>query len=108
MNQILIQRFDIYGTLTRAGSINTNGIGVNTTTIDALFSQGSLAVYSNYLFVVNAGSNSWSMFIINPSDATQLTLLSVQPTYGWFPVSVAVNDKYACVLTGGNVTGVRW
>jgi hypothetical protein len=48
------------------------------------------------------------MFIINPSDATQLTLLSVQPTYGWFPVSVAVNDKYACVLTGGNVTGVRW
>jgi hypothetical protein len=58
MNQILIQRFDIYGTLTRAGSINTNGIGVNTTTIDALFSQGSLTVYSNYLFVVNAGSNS--------------------------------------------------
>jgi hypothetical protein len=47
------------------------------------------------------------MFLINPSDAIQLTLISVQPTYGWFPISVAVNDMYACVLTGGNITGIR-
>jgi len=45
--------------------------------------------------------------MINPSDATQLTLLSVEPTNGWFPVSVTVNDMYACVLTGGNITGIR-
>jgi hypothetical protein len=45
--------------------------------------------------------------MINPADATQLTLLSVQTTNGWFPVSVTVNSMYACVLTGGNITGIR-
>jgi 6-phosphogluconolactonase (cycloisomerase 2 family) len=63
-------------------------------------------VYSNYLFAVNPGSNSLSMFTISPSDATQLTLISVQPTNGWFSVSVTANSMYACVLTGGNVTGI--
>ena len=80
---------------------------MNTTNTDPLVSQGSLIVYSNYLFAVNAGSNSLSMFWINPYDATQLTLISTQPTYGWYPVSVTVNDLYACVLTGGNATGIR-
>jgi hypothetical protein len=107
MNQILIQRLNANGQLTVVGAVNTNGTGVNITTPDALFSQDSLTVYSNYLFAVNPGSNSLSMFMINPADATQLTLLSVQPTFGWFPVSVAVNSMYACVLTGGNITGVR-
>jgi hypothetical protein len=45
--------------------------------------------------------------MINPADATQLTLLSVQATFGSYPVSVAVNNMYACVLTGGSVTGIR-
>ncbi len=107
MNQILIQTFNASGQLTMAGAVNTNGTGVNTTSADPLFSQGSLAVYSNYLFAVNPGSNSLSMFMISPSDATQLTLLSVQSTNGWFPVSVTVNSMYACVLTGGTITGIR-
>jgi len=107
MNQILIQTFNASGQLTMAGAVNTNGTGVNTTSTDPLFSQGSLAVYSNYLFAANPGSNSLSMFMISPSDATQLTLLSVQSTNGWFPVSVTVNSMYACVLTGGTITGIR-
>ena len=107
MNQILIHRLNIKGKLTKMGAVSTNGTGVNTSKTDPLVSQGPLIVYSNYLFAVNPGSNSLSMFMINPSDATQLTLLSVQPTNGWFPVSVTVNDMYACVLTGGNITGIR-
>jgi hypothetical protein len=107
MNQILIHRLNITGHLTMVDAVNTNGTGVFTTKTDPLISQGPLIVYSNYLFAVNPGSNSLSMFIINPSDATQLTLLSVQPTNGWFPVSVTVNSMYACVLTGGNITGIR-
>ncbi len=107
MNQILIQTLNANGQLTMVSAVNTNGTGVTTTTPDPLFSQGSLAVYSNYLFAVNPGSNSLSMFMISQSDATQLTLLSVQPTNGWFPVSVTVNSMYACVLTGGNITGIR-
>jgi hypothetical protein len=66
-----------------------------------------MVVFSNYLFVVNAGSNSLSMFMINTMDATQLTLISVQPTFGSFPISVTVNSQYACVLTGGTQTGIR-
>jgi hypothetical protein len=107
MNQILIQSLNASGQLTMINAVNTNGTGVSTTNADPLFSQGSLAVYSNYLFAVNPGSNSLSMFMISPSDATQLTLLSVQPTNGWFPISVTVNSMYACVLTGGNITGIR-
>ncbi|CAF1521943.1 unnamed protein product [Adineta steineri] len=107
MNQILINCLDVNGNLKIIDSINTNGTGVNTTNIDPLYSQGSLTVYSNYLFAVNPGSNSLSMFLINPSDGTQLTLLSVQSTYGLFPISVTVNNMYACVLTGGSITGIR-
>jgi hypothetical protein len=107
MNQILINSLNASGQLSMVSAVNTNGTGVNTTSGDPLFSQGSLAVYSNYLFAVNPGSNSLSMFMISPSDATHLTLLSVQPTNGWFPISVTVNSMYACVLTGGNVTGIR-
>lgn len=107
MNEVIIYRLDKYGKLRLSGRIDTNGVGVNTTATDPLSSQGCMMVYSNYLFVVNPGSNSLSMFIINPMNATDLTLISVEPTYGWFPISVTVNSKYACVLTGGNQTGIR-
>jgi hypothetical protein len=106
-NQVVIQRIDIHGRLTPAGRIDTNGIGVNSTAIDVVPSQGALVVYSNYLFVVNPGSNSLSMFSIDANDATKLTLISVQPTNGVHPISVAVNSKYACVLTSGTQTGIR-
>ena len=107
MNQIIVNRLNASGQLTRVNAVDTNGTGVTTAAADVLLSQGSMAIFSNCLFVVNAGSNSLSMFTISPSDATQLTLLSVQPVNGWFPISVAVNSMYACVLTGGNVTGIR-
>ncbi|CAF2159627.1 unnamed protein product [Rotaria magnacalcarata] len=107
MNHVIIYRLNATGQLTYVNTVNTNGTGMNATVTDPLFSQGSMTVYSNYLFVVNAGSNSLSMFMINTSDATQLTLLSVKPVYGLFPVSVTANYLYACVLTDGNSTGIR-
>ena len=107
MNQVLIHRMNATGYITMVSAISGNGTGVNSTGVDALGSQGSVVVYSNYLFVVNPGSNSLSMFWINPADATQLKLLSVQATMGLFPISVAVNSMYACVLTTGNITGIR-
>jgi len=107
MNEVIIHRMNGSGQLTMVSSISGNGTGVNTTSIDPLVSQGPMVIYSNCLFMVNAGSNSLSMFMINLGDATQLTLVSVKSTFGWFPVSVTVNDMYACVLTGGNITGIR-
>jgi hypothetical protein len=107
MNQIIIHNLSANGQLSMINAVNTNGTGVSTFAADPLFSQGALVVYSNFLFVVNPGSNSLSMFTISPSDATQLTLLSVQPSNGWFPISITVNAMYACVLTGGNITGIR-
>jgi hypothetical protein len=107
MNQVFIYCLNSTGQLTWMSAVNTNGTGVNTTNTDPLFSQGSMMVYSNFLFVVNAGSNSLSMFMMNSADATQLTLISVQATNGLFPISVTVNANYACVLTGGSQTGIR-
>ncbi|KAF3763381.1 hypothetical protein M406DRAFT_230663, partial [Cryphonectria parasitica EP155] len=73
---------------------------------DALFSQSALAVSGNTLFAVNPGSNSLSMFTIDPRDATKLTLLGQPvPLPGDFPNTVAVSaqNKLACVgLTGAS------
>ena len=106
-NRVIVNRLYANGELKRVRFVDTNGIGVNSTNTDPLFSQGRAVVHSNYLFVINPGSNSLSMFLINPSDATKLTLISVEPVYGSYPISVAVNSKYACTLTGGQVTGIR-
>ena len=107
VNEIFIHTLNSNGQLSMISSMNSSGIGVNTTNADPLFSQGSLIVYSNYLFAVNPGSNSLSMFMINPSDARKLTLLSTQSTNGLFPISITVNSMYVCVLTGGSLTGIR-
>ncbi|KAF8873063.1 hypothetical protein CPB84DRAFT_1854178 [Gymnopilus junonius] len=79
---------------------------------DALFSQGSVAVNSNarLLAAVNAGSNTVSLFSINPDDPTRLTLLGRPvPSGGDFPQSVAINSRGTdvCVLNGGKVNGVN-
>ncbi|KAF8888698.1 hypothetical protein CPB84DRAFT_1849518 [Gymnopilus junonius] len=78
---------------------------------DAIFSQGSIAINSKakLLAAVNPGSNSVSLFRINPEDPTQLTLVGrPAPSAGEFPVSVAINSKatHACVLNGGKVNGI--
>ena len=104
MNKVLIYRLNSDGKLSYAPSISTNGTGDDKTNASysyPLFSRRTIQVYANYLFVVNPGSNSLSMFTISTSDATVLTLVAVQSVTGHFPVSVAVNSMYACVLSIG-------
>ncbi|KAA8911386.1 hypothetical protein FN846DRAFT_917120 [Sphaerosporella brunnea] len=76
---------------------------------DALFSQGAIRVVDNYLFAVNAGSNTLSLFQIDPSNPTHLTLLGAPvSTYGEFPVSVAYSRslRLACVANAGRANSV--
>ena len=61
------------------------------------------------VFAVNPGSNSLSMFSLDPNDPLKLTQLgSPVNTNGEFPVTVAVSGKYqlACVGNTGAVSGV--
>ena len=76
---------------------------------DALFSQGAVKVSQNYLFTVNSGSNTLSMFNIHPWDPLHPQLVG-RPvsTQGEFPISVDYSPKLhvACVLNGGAKAGV--
>lgn len=76
---------------------------------DGLFSQGAVKVSQNYLFTVNAGSNTLSFFTIDPKDPLYPRLVG-QPvdTEGDFPTSVDYSPQLnlACVLNGGAKAGV--
>ncbi|KAL8822837.1 MAG: hypothetical protein Q9191_006434 [Dirinaria sp. TL-2023a] len=64
---------------------------------------------TQYLFTVNAGSNTLSMFRINPLDPLHPKLVGEPcPTLGDFPMSVTYSPylKTACVLNGGAKPGV--
>lgn len=61
---------------------------------DSLFSADAIVVSGNFLFVVNAGSNTLSMFTIDPSNPQHLTLVGAPAsTLGDFPMSVAYSEK---------------
>ncbi|RDL38388.1 Uncharacterized protein BP5553_02728 [Venustampulla echinocandica] len=75
---------------------------------DTLFSQDSVVVSANYLFTVNSGSNTVSLFWINENDPTNPKLINTASTLGEFPAAVAYSAdiETACVLNGGKVAGV--
>jgi len=76
---------------------------------DPLFTQDSVKVGGNFVFAVNAGSNSLSMFKINQDKPTDIRLVGMPAkTQGEFPVAVAFSKKLnmACVVNGGAVDGV--
>jgi len=97
------------GTLTLAGTYPTGGNGgvLAGSAVDHLASQGSLAYDASdaLLFAVNAGSNTVSVF---SARGDRLTLQEIVPSFGQFPVSVAVHDGLVYVLNaenGGSVQG---
>ncbi|KAI9664141.1 MAG: hypothetical protein M1829_006008 [Trizodia sp. TS-e1964] len=100
------------GSITATGGAGANGIDGKTMAAagsDPLFSQGSLKVDGNLLAAVNAGSNTVSLFKIDETDATKLTLLGTPAdTLGEFPVSVALSSslKMACVANTGAKDGI--
>lgn len=90
------------------GSLMVNATGFQNTA-DTLGSQGSVVVSGNYLFTINAGSNTLSMFEIDEWDPCHPRLIgSPVDTLGQFPISVDYSPKLrqACVLNGGAVAGV--
>jgi 6-phosphogluconolactonase (cycloisomerase 2 family) len=95
------------GRLTLAGWYATGGngaIAAGENVSDTLASQGSL-VYQpqlGLLFAVNAGSNTVSMFA---ASGNRLRLLSVVPSGGEFPASIAVHRRLVYVLNSGG-TGI--
>ncbi|KAF8535692.1 hypothetical protein BDD12DRAFT_892068 [Trichophaea hybrida] len=116
-NAVITIQVDEDGLLAMGNKYPTGGkggIGIDAKTgkpalPDPLSSQDSLQVGDDFLFVVNAGSNSLSMFSIDTANPTYLTLVG-EPvdTQGEFPVSVAYSSalKQACVVNGGAVSNV--
>jgi 6-phosphogluconolactonase len=87
------------GSLTYAYALSTGGKGAGIP-----HSQSSLTRVGNYLFAVNAGSNSLSLFYINGTNATNVTFIQSANVQGSMPTSVAVTPastgaNYACVGT---------
>ena len=105
-NQILIYSHTWTGALTYIGAVSTGGSGNG----KSLSSQGALAIdrQQNRLFAVNAGSNSLSMFSIDPANGS-LTLIDNEPLQTVTPVSVTVNGNYVYVVNDGsnNIRGVE-
>jgi 6-phosphogluconolactonase (cycloisomerase 2 family) len=99
------------GTLTEADTYPTGGLGgvLTGSVVDHLASQDSLTYDAKHalLFAVNAGSNTVSVFSVHDD---QLTLREIVPSFGAFPVSIAVHDDLVYVLNaldGGSVQGYR-
>ncbi|KAK0301663.1 hypothetical protein LTR82_018182 [Friedmanniomyces endolithicus] len=104
------------GSLSNPTRIPTGGYGssqVNASgfpnAADTLGSQGSVTVVDDWIFAVNAGSNTVSMFSIAPEDPRHPQLVGKPVgTLGQFPISVDYSPRVqkACVLNGGAVAGV--
>ncbi|KAF8623594.1 hypothetical protein AX15_006232, partial [Amanita polypyramis BW_CC] len=83
---------------------------------DALFSQGSIIStkhrpgHLDVVIVVNAGSDTVTVFKINPNRPSELKMLG-EPVYsgGNFPNSVAINKArdMVCTLNTGAISGIR-
>jgi 6-phosphogluconolactonase len=98
------------GTLTLAGTFATGGLGETTEPGDALGGSNPLIMSPDqrWLFAVNAGSNSISVFQVNADDS--LTLVDDPPVSsgGEFPVSLTLYKNLLYVLNSGgdgNITG---
>ncbi|MGA7205599.1 MAG: hypothetical protein WBX27_13315 [Specibacter sp.] len=99
------------GTLTRAGTYWTGGLGGSETgaVVDPLASQGSLTYDGAHLqlFAVNAGSNTISVFAVR---GDHLQLRQVLSSHGKFPTSVSVSGNLVYVLNAGgqgSISGYR-
>jgi len=95
------------GTLTRAGTYATGGLGGIAspgTESDHLASQGSLALTRSHhlLIAVNAGSDTISVFRVHGG---RLQLMQVLPSGGQFPASIGASRNLVYVLNSGG-TGI--
>ncbi|KAF8636865.1 hypothetical protein AX17_003208 [Amanita inopinata Kibby_2008] len=91
------------------GGTGIHGVGPTT---DALFSQGSIirSYVNNIVILTNPGSNTLSLFRIDPENPTNLEMIGDPvPSGGDFPISVAMNnaEDVVCALNSGKVNNVN-
>jgi len=104
-NQVVVLNRAADGTLTPAGSFSTGGTGSGTfeNSANGLIlgeqSPNNLNGGFHYLYATNAGSDSISVFDVNP-DGT-LELVEVEPSGGDHPISVTVRKHILYVMNGG-------
>jgi 6-phosphogluconolactonase (cycloisomerase 2 family) len=108
-NAVAVYDRDADGTLRPAGTYPTGGLGgaLGGSVVDHLASQGALAYdrAHHLLYVVNAGSNTVSVFSVR---GDRLTLRQTVASGGDFPVSIAYHRDLLYVLNardGGAVQG---
>ena len=96
-NSVLLFSPATDGTLSLIATVSTGGKGTG----GGLQNQGSLALNEDrsLLFVVNAGSNDFSVFRINGAT---LTLASQTPSGGLSPVSISEAKGFVYVLNDGS------
>ncbi|HSB02914.1 MAG TPA: beta-propeller fold lactonase family protein [Anaerolineales bacterium] len=105
-NEVLVFARGADGSLTLAGSYATGGSGTGS----GLGSQSAVIVSNNHqwLFAVNAGSNSISSFRIRPDQI--LELAETIPSGGSMPISLTFYNGLLYVLNAGvpnNITGFK-
>ncbi len=110
-NQVIAYDREANGTLAKAGTYGTGGLGgaLEGSVVDHLASQGSLTYdrEDGLLYAVNAGSDTISVFAV---FGDRLALRQVLASGGSFPVSVAVEGGLVYVLNaleGGTLQGFR-
>ena len=107
-NEVIMYRRSLRGTLSPMGRFPTGGRGSGfgkTVGIDPLGSQNSLLIgeKGKYLFAVNAGDNTVSLFQI---EKGYLKIVDNVPSGGRFPVSLTVHKKILYVLNAGANNGL--
>ncbi|KAI0784264.1 hypothetical protein C8Q75DRAFT_724765 [Abortiporus biennis] len=114
-NNIIVGSVDSRGQVSFVEAVATGGLGAHGLADpigpDPLFSQGAIKASPNsgVLATVNAGSNTVSVFAIDPQDPTKLQHLGAPVgSGGEFPMSLAISAKGStvCVLNGGQINGV--
>ncbi|KAI9060507.1 hypothetical protein FKP32DRAFT_1613511 [Trametes sanguinea] len=115
-NMIIAASINSDGTLNLDRAVSTSGRGSHGITDpvgpDALFSQGAIkaSAKGQVLATVNSGSNTISLFSIDPKTPTNIQPLGDPvSSEGEFPMSLAFNSDGSrlCVLNGGTVNGVN-
>lgn len=101
-NKVLVWARAADGSLTYIGRTNTGGRGTG----GALNNQGGLTLSDdgNWLYVVNAGSDSVSVFKVT---GTSLTLTDVEPSNGDRPISITTHGSLVFVLNAGGNGNIR-
>jgi 6-phosphogluconolactonase len=91
---------DMCGALNFKEEISTGGNGTGEPIVDPLASQGSLVVggHGRFLFAVNAGDGTVSSFRLEHGS---VSLVSVVPSGGVKPVSIAVHENLVYVVNAG-------